>query len=937
MSEHDLKAVEKKDSVSGEAGEAREGTYGSKEDEDDVLADQARSTISQAGRSSITNIHSAISHVDEQAPQNMDDIKKAITFSHSITEAVNDIVTPMREMTILSVQKDSDNSILHKASQRVKEEFTENRALSELAKMYDLYKSSLVENSMLEAQCLELQEKVRQYEARHLWDPRVLKVLLIAERYRQEKALVYDEKNEIETELIDMSIEMKHLEDVIKNKNKDFQKCQDELKKAKELEKQVENLEVLIMRKDNMIQALQDSHEIQVSHSNQTTQRKISMFDSSPRCSSNDRELTVKMEQLQSDKAVLKNDLEEKLSMLHNVYRKVARLRQETEELNKQSKKQTTAYDKKELENRRLLTKVSNLEKNLAVIRDQLTVAKSEITGLRKTLEGCVQDNTGVTRALMMKKQEGATYYHHLKAALKRLAEAHQENKLCADKQNLLRKESKVKDQELIKAQRQLSDKKLECGVLTARLYKIEAYKKRQLELIKLTRMNTSQMVKEISGLRNSLVLGRGQFAKVERSMMRMQGQIEALQQEYMSVFEKNVLLVRNYEMSSSVIDQLEQQKISADRRMAHLMKTNIDLYTQTTSQQEIALMQSHQFQLKENEIKGLLSRLEEEDHKAERMICKDKEKMNIIDHLHADVNAKEEKIKSLKSIIESHCQLNKSLNDKVEELIDQLRQIQTQKELVRRQRDLFGTKLLQSQAETQLCQEGLRIAKETITKYSVDFYNMQNDLRTLKLEVKNLRRKIKLSEGHADLIQTLRQELGQTCKALELQKCKNSILEHTKMPQMHRWRSLQASDPSKYEMVMKNQLLIRRVIDKTNEIARLEELLKQKDMLYMSLRVLVQRRMDAQLSSEMQDAKAIIRKQQHQLKAVTAELNMIHDDCCQAKFREQENKKKLDEIVLKQTQEKAAKLRNASKRTESSHIPFLPLLPQISKEKARQ
>ena len=67
-----------------------------------------------------------------------------------------------------------------------------------------------------------------------------------------------------------------------------------------------------------------------------------------------------------------------------------------------------------------------------------------------------------------------------------------------------------------------------------------------------------------------------------------------------------------------------------------------------------------------------------------QRMICKDKEKMNIIDHLHADVNAKEEKIKSLKSIIESHCQLNKSLNDKVEELIDQLRQIQTQKELVR-------------------------------------------------------------------------------------------------------------------------------------------------------------------------------------------------------------------------------------------------------------
>ena len=40
--------------------------------------------------------------------------------------------------------------------------------------------------------CAVVQEKVRQYESRHHWDPRVLKVLLIAERYRQEKAVVFD-------------------------------------------------------------------------------------------------------------------------------------------------------------------------------------------------------------------------------------------------------------------------------------------------------------------------------------------------------------------------------------------------------------------------------------------------------------------------------------------------------------------------------------------------------------------------------------------------------------------------------------------------------------------------------------------------------------------------------------------------------------------------
>ena len=64
-------------------------------------------------------------------------------------------------------------------------------------------------------------------------------------------------------------------------------------------------------------------------------------------------------------------------------------------------------------------------------------------------------------------------------------------------------------------------------------------------------------------------------------------------------------------------------------------------------------------------------------------MLCKDKEKNRSIEQLHAEANTREEKIKSLKSIIESYGQLNKSLNSKVEELSNQLRQVQVKKELV--------------------------------------------------------------------------------------------------------------------------------------------------------------------------------------------------------------------------------------------------------------
>ena len=46
----------------------------------------------------------------------VEDVKKAITFSNSINEAISDVVAPMREMTIHHVIKDTEQSILLKVS-----------------------------------------------------------------------------------------------------------------------------------------------------------------------------------------------------------------------------------------------------------------------------------------------------------------------------------------------------------------------------------------------------------------------------------------------------------------------------------------------------------------------------------------------------------------------------------------------------------------------------------------------------------------------------------------------------------------------------------------------------------------------------------------------------------------------------------------------------
>ncbi|KAI8733320.1 cilia- and flagella-associated protein 58 isoform X2 [Biomphalaria glabrata] len=72
-------------------------------------------------------------------------------------------------------------------------------------------------------------------------------------------------------------------------------------------------------------------------------------------------------------------------------------------------------------------------------------------------------------------------------------------------------------------------------------------------------------------------------------------------------------------------------------------------------------------------------------------------------------------------------------------------------------------------------------------------YLNMNNDSYMLKLEIKNLRRKLKNHEMCEFTITTLRQELSKTAKLLELEKARNVALVATKEPIVHRWRALLA------------------------------------------------------------------------------------------------------------------------------------------------
>ena len=58
----------------------------------------------------------------------------------------------------------------------------------------------------------------------------------------------------------------------------------------------------------------------------------------------------------------------------------------------------------------------------------------------------------------------------------------------------------------------------------------------------------------------------------------------------------------------------------------------------------------------------------------------------------------------------------------------------------------------------------------------------------------------------------------------------------------VHRWRKLEGSDPTTYEMIQKVQLLQRRLIGKTEEVMEKDLAIQEREKLYVELKAILAR-----------------------------------------------------------------------------------------------
>ncbi|KAH0506977.1 Cilia- and flagella-associated protein 58 [Microtus ochrogaster] len=202
-------------------------------------------------------------------------------------------------------------------------------------------------------------------------------------------------------------------------------------------------------------------------------------------------------------------------------------------------------------------------------------------------------------------------------------------------------------------------------------------------------------------------------------------------------------------------------------------------------------------------------------------------------------------------------------------------------------ERDILGSQLVRRNDELALLYEKIKIQQSVLNKGETQYNQRVEDMRILKLEIKKLRREKGILARSVANVEELRQELFHMQREFlkERTRCRALEEELENPMNVHRWRKLEASDPSTFELIQKIHTLQKRLISKTEEVVEKELLLQEKEKLYVELKHVLARQPGPEAAEQLQIYRHTLRERTKQLKVLSSELNMYESQSQEYKY----------------------------------------------------
>uniref|UniRef100_A0A8B9ZG90 Cilia and flagella associated protein 58 n=1 Tax=Anas platyrhynchos TaxID=8839 RepID=A0A8B9ZG90_ANAPL len=409
----------------------------------------------------------------------------------------------------------------------------------------------------------------------------------------------------------------------------------------------------------------------------------------------------------------------------------------------------------------------------------------------------------------------------------------------------------------------------------------------KQINLVKLHEQSRKNLEEEIQNYKNEAQKQRKIIYQLEKDRENLINEANELKQKVLQNLkdiELREIQICDYEKKI----QESEIKLKQQQNLCEVVRTERNLYSKNLveAKDEIAEMKKR---LKA--VTQQAERLTEEITDKEASLAKahqeHQETEREKDALKAELLKMKKQALETKHFIENQeAEERKLLKIIAEADAERLRQ-KKEYERVINERDILGSQLVRRNDEVALLYEKIKIQQSILNKGEAQYRQRTEDIRLLKLEIKKLRREKGILGKSVANVEELRQEVHHMRKELlrEQTRCKVLEEELENPLNVHRWRKLEASDPSTYELIQKIQRLQKQLISKTGEVIEKELLLQEKEKLYVELKHVLARQPGPEAAEQLQLYRHTLREKTKQLKVLSSELNMYESQSQEYKY----------------------------------------------------
>ncbi|XP_065408605.1 cilia- and flagella-associated protein 58 isoform X1 [Chrysemys picta bellii] len=674
-------------------------------------------------------------------------------------------------------------------------------------------------------------------------------------------------------------------------------------------------LSEVVKLRENLIQATEQQQETE--RAKNEAEQSIAQFQQEIQMRQNEasRE-SRKKDKLEKELKHIQVEMDNKQSEIKALQQHVLKNKEELLKLEQQLKEQKILNERAAKELEQFQTRNSKLQQE----NEQHSMAFEQIT----------QENQQKTVELKMREDEVTQMRHEIsklskvREVIQRKLRVAEEQKVEAEYQrDTLKNQISGLERELEIAKRQVEiDKKAidelvrERDILNKNLLKAASVTQKQLNLVKLHEQSKRNLEEEIQNYKDEAQKQRKIIYQLEKERDRYINEASELTQKVLQHMEDiKVREMQIFDYKKKIAEA--ETKLKQQQNLYEAVRSDRNLYSKNLieAQDEITEMKkklkimTHQVDQLKEEITAKEAALVKV-HMEHQRIEKEKEALKA-----ELLKMKQQALETKHFIEKQEAEERKLLKIIAEADAERLRQ---KKELdqVISERDILGSQLVRRNDELALLYEKIKIQQSILNKGETQYRQRMEDIRLLKLEIKKLRREKGILCKSVANVEELRHILSWwenivicctiTGGLLKKQSCVSSRQEVYHMQKellkertrcraleeelenpmnVHRWRKLEASDPSTYELIQKIHTLQKRLISKTEEVVEKELLLQEKEKLYVELKHILARQPGPEAAEQLQLYRHTLREKTKQLKVLSSELNMYESQSQEYKY----------------------------------------------------